>query len=670
MPWSYRPALDGLRTIAVYLVVLFHSGLSFAGGGFIGVDLFFVLSGFLITNVLLSDVDESGRIRFGRFYSRRVRRLLPAAVVTVAATSFVFLLITTVVRRLDMVGDAQSALLYVANWHFMSAQNDYFATAVDKSPFLHFWSLGIEEQFYVAFPLLLLLLTRLGRRRPWAPTAGIAGFLVLSLIAQVYWASADPSHAYYGTDARVYQLLAGSLLACVLRQWPVRVRVVDANRAALAALVGLLLLGTNLFDIGVSARGVAAAAASTVLIGALTVTDGGTIDALLSRRTPVYLGQVSYSTYLWHWPVILVIRELVTIGPLALAAITIGVATGLAALSYELLEMPIRRSPRLGRARWATVVAGVVVAALVAGAVVPPVLESTRRPKLAAAGKIGTGKALTGTQDRVKVPDLDWAALADANGPSHTCPADDPQACVVVRGSGPHILLVGDSHARMLVPVLTELAEEHDLTLSINAISGCPWQAKLQMLYESPEKQAACIAARDTWYREALPALHPDVVLLAGYTHADVAEYGKTIRRTGGSSESLHELLMNTTFETLDRITAEGSRALILRDILTVDFEPLDCLARATYVDQCSVPVPLERPVTDDFYATADVQSPDVYTFDINPVACPRAPLCSAIIAGINVWRDFNHYSTQILSHFRAKVWKKITASGAISDSG
>src|SRR3954449_9253707 len=121
--WSYRPALDGVRAVAVYLVVFFHSGLSAVGGGFIGVDLFFVLSGFLMTNVLLNDVDEFGRIRFGQFYARRARRLLPAALVVAIVTSVVFLLVASVVQRLSYVRDAQSALLYGANWHFLGAEN-------------------------------------------------------------------------------------------------------------------------------------------------------------------------------------------------------------------------------------------------------------------------------------------------------------------------------------------------------------------------------------------------------------------------------------------------------------------------------------------------------------------------------------------------------------------
>src|SRR5262245_20838945 len=143
MIWRYRPEIDGLRTVAVYLVLLYHSGASWASGGFIGVDLFFVLSGFLVLNVMLAEIDAAGRLSLSGFYARRVRRLLPAAVVVVFLTSALFILVASLPERLPLVQDAQSALLYVSNWHFISAANDYFATDTDKSPFLHFWSLSI-----------------------------------------------------------------------------------------------------------------------------------------------------------------------------------------------------------------------------------------------------------------------------------------------------------------------------------------------------------------------------------------------------------------------------------------------------------------------------------------------------------------------------------------------
>ena len=132
--WSHRPALDGVRALAIYLVLFFHSGMLAFDGGFVGVDLFFVLSGFLVTSVLFSEIDATGSLRLGQFYARRVRRLLPAAVVVVVATGFVFVLFTSVVRRLTLVGDAQSALLYYANWHFLGQSDDYFASTLVQQP--------------------------------------------------------------------------------------------------------------------------------------------------------------------------------------------------------------------------------------------------------------------------------------------------------------------------------------------------------------------------------------------------------------------------------------------------------------------------------------------------------------------------------------------------------
>ena len=162
--WGARPALDGLRTVAVYLVVLFHAGASWFDGGFVGVDLFFVLSGFLVTTILLEELSSTGRLSLLRFYDRRVRRLLPAAVLLIVVVSAVSLLVLSSVQRDLFIADARAALLYFANWHFLNESRDYFgAETFDASPFLHFWSLSIEEQYYFVFPLLLWGAWRLRR---------------------------------------------------------------------------------------------------------------------------------------------------------------------------------------------------------------------------------------------------------------------------------------------------------------------------------------------------------------------------------------------------------------------------------------------------------------------------------------------------------------------------
>ena len=678
---DYRPALDGVRCVAVYLVLVFHGGLAIASGGFIGVDLFFVLSGFLITNVLLADIERHGRVRFGRFYSRRARRLLPAAVLAVVATSVAFLIIASVVERLPLVRDAQSALLYVANWRFLHEQNDYFASGVSKSPFLHFWSLGIEEQFYVVFPLLLMLLCRYGRGRR-VTIAGLGLLFALSLAAQLHWASADPNHAYYGTDARAYQLLAGALLALSLRGRRLRLTPRAAGLASGTGLIAILVLGSGLVAISVSNRGLAATAAGTLLLGGLTLSEAGWAGRWLSRPVPRYLGRISYSTYLWHWPVIVVLLKLTSLGALEVTATTAVLGTGLAGLSTTFLEMPIRRAPRLDRLRWTTVAASVGTCAVVAALVVPPVLSSNQRPLITTASDAPRPAAATArlrllrrhhhlapsrSHRRVRVPSLDWNAIANSNGPGQTCSAQDPQKCVVVPGHGLSVLLVGDSHARMLAPVLISLAHKYGFTLSLNTLSGCPWQADVSNLHDPPAMQAACTAARGQWYRDALPKLKPDIVILAEYARDDPAIYGHTLVRTGGSSESLHQLLRDTTNQTLAQITATGTRALIMDSILISSFDPLVCLSRVKYVDQCDVPAPRHPPFSDQIFTEAARRLTNVFSFNINRIVCPTEPICQPMIGRLPVWRNFNHYTPQVLVHYQEQIWAVIERSGALA---
>ena len=356
-PWAYRPSLDGLRMLAMYLIILFHTQVPWIQGSFIAVNLFFVLSGYLVTNVVLTEMDRTGRLDLGRFYARRVRRLLPAALVAVVGISLVFLLVAPVVRRIGLVGDAQSALLYVANWRFLAQANVYFAPNVEKSPFLHFWTLSIEEQFYILFPLLILLLARASRR--WVMVAGLVAVTVASIGAQVYWASADPLHAYYGTEPRLYQLSAGAAMAVALRSWPVRVPRLVARAVAVGGRVLCVARCFSAVAMSQSGRGFLGTAACLMVVAGLMLDEDQPLARALSLRPVVYLGQISYSTYLWHWPVILVTGMFLDVGPVTMAALAAVLATGLAAASAELLEQPIRTARRLDPHRWRVSAVGV-----------------------------------------------------------------------------------------------------------------------------------------------------------------------------------------------------------------------------------------------------------------------------------------------------------------------
>ena len=434
---GHRPDLDGLRTVAVYFVLLFHAGLSWFGGGYIGVDLFFCLSGFLVTSVLMTELQATGSLRVGRFYSRRVRRLLPAAVVVVIATCLTFPLLWSVVRRASIVGDAVSALLYYANFHFLASSGDYFAADIDKSPFLHFWSLSIEEQFYAVFPLLLLLLYRAGARHRRVVTLGVlALLLVVSLGGPDLVRGAQPGprllrhrHAALpavrrGTadcDVRVHHTSARpSTAPTSWRSW--------ASWASWSSPPGC---STGRRRGAASARPLA----SILVLAGLAQAEGSPLSRLLSLKPVAYLGRISYGTYLWHWPVILGLRTVLDApgdrdrgaglrhrdrprGPVGRAAGAPDPALAEAG-RFHLAgrghgsdrERPGRRDDRADRARERSA----------AGAGV----RHLRRVPLS------SDPALTRATWTRAVPDLDYQSLAHQSGERQFCSSDDISACQV-----------------------------------------------------------------------------------------------------------------------------------------------------------------------------------------------------------------------------------------------
>jgi peptidoglycan/LPS O-acetylase OafA/YrhL len=371
---EFRPDIEGLRGVAIGLVLAFHVGLLSAApvrlaGGFIGVDLFFVVSGFLITGLLVRERERSGSISFSRFYARRIRRILPAAAVTLVVTVPLAYAATGLLARPDVMADGASAALSIGNIRF-ALTTDYFHP-VSYSPFLHFWSLGVEEQFYLVWPLLFLVAGRLGYRG--AGTAlGVIG--VASLAANVYLTGQSPSFAFYMLPARAWQMAAGGLLAILVERqaisrlpWLHRVGDRVAATIGWAAAAGLVVAAVVL-DERVAYPGLAALA-PTVAAAALIATGSSRFGPGVALRLPPvrFLGRISYSLYLWHWPVLVVgglllngsdplapvpggTPQLLTVGQaLVLAAVSIP----LAAVSWAVIEEPFRRGrmrlPRPGR---------------------------------------------------------------------------------------------------------------------------------------------------------------------------------------------------------------------------------------------------------------------------------------------------------------------------------
>jgi peptidoglycan/LPS O-acetylase OafA/YrhL len=342
---AYRPGLDGLRAIAVAGVFLYHSRIDWLPGGFLGVDLFFVLSGYLITSLLLVEWEAGRRIDLRRFWLRRARRLLPALVVVVLAA----LILAAIFARQDLAhtrSDAFSSLFYYTNWHLIIASHSYFNVMGNPSLLQHLWSLAVEEQFYVIWPLLLVPgLVLVGRKRlPLLVVAGIAGSAALMWLL---YNPSDPSRVWYGTDTRAFLLLMGILLALV---WPTIERLGRAlpvlELLGIAAVVATVLLFLKMQDFDPTLwRGgdLAASFCFAVLVAAVAHPMTG-IGQALGVAPLRWVGERSYGIYLWHYPVILLMRPGVDIpwtGPGVVVAQAAIVLTA-AALSYRFIEQPIR----------------------------------------------------------------------------------------------------------------------------------------------------------------------------------------------------------------------------------------------------------------------------------------------------------------------------------------
>jgi peptidoglycan/LPS O-acetylase OafA/YrhL len=347
---AYRPGLDGLRALAVIGVFLYHArphsdGNGWLTGGFLGVDMFFVLSGYLITSLLLVEWETRNRIDLRRFWARRARRLFPALIVVVLAA----LILDAIFQRSSLAktrGDAVSSLLYYTNWHLILANHSYFVRMSNPSLLQHLWSLAVEEQFYVIWPLLLVPgLVLLGRKRlPYVVAAAFAGSAALSWLL---YKPADPSRVWYGTDTRAFLLLMGILLALV---WPAIERMRRAvpllELFGIAALVTTVLLFRQMQDFSPALwRGgdIAAAFCFAVLIAAVAHPATG-IGQALGVAPLRWLGERSYGIYLWHLPIILLLRPGVDIswtgpGVILLQAV---IVVSAAALSFRFVEQPIR----------------------------------------------------------------------------------------------------------------------------------------------------------------------------------------------------------------------------------------------------------------------------------------------------------------------------------------
>ena len=457
---AHHRGLDGLRGVAVILVIIFHSGLNWLPGGFLGVSVFFTLSGFLITSLLINECENSGRINLKAFWGRRLRRLAPASLVVIAGVVGLASWLSTSIEASRIKGDAISATLYFSNWRFIYSGHSYGELFATPSPLQHLWSLSIEEQLYVVVPVLIAGLFAMGLRRRaigYVFLVAVAGSTIATMFTN--------SHEliYYGTHTRAAELLLGSALACLFGQ---RIEKLAVNKAKslstlyIVPIVGVVVLSRfSSVDSPWVYSGALTAFAGLSVICLIAAIQAGPVRSILSSSPLVRVGEVSYGLYLIHWPVIVWLNsERVDLQPTALFVLQVIVTVILTLVSYWLIEQPIRRRKVLLSVRWAasSFVASVVGVLILASAI------------------LASASSQVNTAPDVLVTIAPTSSVVDpVNASSTTIVGSSAKPARVDRTGPLSVLVIGDSTAENIATALAQ-ASDGSLGVISGGVLGCP----------------------------------------------------------------------------------------------------------------------------------------------------------------------------------------------------
>lgn len=647
-PDGYRPALDGIRAIAVLSVLLYHLGAPWLRGGFLGVDIFFVLSGYLITGLLVAEHAATGRISLPRFLARRARRLLPALLILLLAVAVGVRTLRPVTEWIPRGEDLRWALYYGANWHQIATSQDYFARWISVSPLRHLWSIAIEEQFYIVWPTLMIL-GLAARARRWLLPAIVTGAIASAAAMLWLYDPASPTRAYVGTDTRVQELLIGAAFAVAMHRHRAAMTVVTRARAAVAALgfFGVLVALVALPDSSpLYYRGgalvVSLAVAGTIWL--VEVMPRGVLGRVLGQGVLAWIGKISYGLYLWHWPIILFVPTLLvwvyggrgmamTQQPVLRLGLTVALTLIFTVVSYYAIERPIRHGS-LGR--------GLTPAAVA----------------MASAGAISVVAIAMSVQLAVP-PDL----LEQVTQPTMGCPARQPSCVVVQSGPGrPVIALMGDSVARSMISAYAVIAKKHLWTLVVAAQDGCSIiPRKIQAGNPGCDELTVRSQKVILDYKPALIVMTDYWLPAASYDQA-----GNLLTRSTPAHVAEMERLVNGWAE---QMTATGSRLVLMR--LTAESPTLDmgpCLQpQNANLPGCQIPAIQTRfePYNAMLVRVASRHPDRVSTVDLTDKLCPGSR-CGAFLDGILIRYDGLHYSQAGNNWIAPYLEHKLTEAGVV----
>ena len=680
---GFRGDVEGLRAVAVGLVLLYHAGLSLVPGGFVGVDVFFVISGFLITGLLVKELRKTGRISLAGFYARRAKRLLPATAVVLISTAVLVLMFVPKIHWTEIGGDIVASALYVVNWRLANRSVDYLAEDSGASPLQHFWSLAVEEQYYLVWPVLILLATlwvrRRGRPMTGALWLGLAVIGLPSLAWSIYQTAYEPARAFFITTTRMWELAVGAAVAIAASQLARMPRVV----AVVLGWAGLAAIAASGLVYSVRTPWPGSAALLPVL-GSAAVIAAGTAAGragpimLLGTRPFLWVGALSYSLYLWHWPLIVIATYywggLSVQRGLLLAAISVIPAY----LTYRLIENPFRHSAALSRSpRLAlSIGANATMIGVLAGTMVVLAVPTAAAPAGPSPGAAvleprtgsGTGAAKGAPVDKVEwiTPDP-LQATKDvpelyADGCQVSEASSDPKACVYGNPDGnTTVALVGDSKIAQWLPAFQELAKTNDWKIVTQTKSACPLSTAPITL--NGEVYQSCA----DWNSNLLAALtgpdKPDYVITSQVRSIALKPAGLSGHAAGVDAMVAG---MHASWTTL---TDAGVKVIVLGDTPQTGMSVYECVSENTdHLTRCTYD--RARGVTRSALPTqqaAVAGMPEVKLVDLTRSICPT-PKCAPVIGNVLVYRQGSHLTATYIKTLAPKLGEELTVAGLPAD--
>ncbi len=641
---AFRTDIEAMRAISVASVVLFHARVPGFSGGFVGVDIFFVISGFLITRLLLREAEATGGINLLAFWARRFWRLMPNALLTLAAI-LLFARLWRPAGEAKSIGiDVGAALLYVANYWFAARAVDYFDNSQEASPVLHFWSLSVEEQFYLLWPSLVLLFCWRNADRVRGRVVAAATVIgIASFAASVVWLSRNQPAAFFHTEARIWQLSAGALLAALgqraaipepLREW--------AGWVSLGGMLATLCLMKE--DAYPGPRAILPVALAALLIAAGGNGGMNSVQRLLALPPLQWLGQRSYSVYLWHWPILLFISPLLSdhpINTLVLVALIVAVA----AIAFVLVEDPLRRQ---GRRHWRLPIrlGGPILASGCVG--------------LAAFGLSYTTQVMPPSAQRIS----ERIAQAANDGPRYGSRAECSALIGDDRRTGCRfgdadaknlVVLFGDSYAEHLFDGLDTAAREAGWSLRLWTRASCPPVDAPSIDSAKRVVDQDCLAWRETAIRKLIEE-KPRLVIIsawAGIANGMADEHGRVLARKASQiawSEGFYRVLQ--------RLRSAGIEVAVVRGTPRGSFAQLASCLTATVGDGCGLPrarVTAYSALEQEVVATVS----GVALVDLADRFC-GPNVCYSVRDGKIVYRDRNHHLTRTFALTLAPTFLRI----------